>query len=576
MSAVDALAALLAPAPHVEAVPTDTSGIDALIERLRAQVRIGSAPQAPQDLQRLALQHFWQTPQFDSLRNARGVAFGLGLAVGTMGERVLDDARRFGAVLSGADAWLDRPRWYRRCYQGLLWSYFNIDTEAEGTSPAARRHWLVLRDYLKQRAPKIVDPQLNPDWVDAVATGLHLFGDAPTEPYVDGLLQGDRQALDLLIERVGIQAPSWFLRQLIGAQIDAAVALDDAAFCARLPGLLGLLAGAGGLRNACLTSLLQRYAQLPRPPLHEGLRDAAADAWGSPWMAADAWHWDGLEAGVRTLLGDWLKAAVLEAFFARAEDQAPTRRAGFWQRYLRSIRLVRLAAGATACAPGAAAGPTPMPAMPSILARLRDPMPTDTVLVLTIGCALVVACGDPNEPLRVHDLRRPLPFDIDRPLTLEPNGVNSLRTSAAALVLDHRDGLLGWRQWEQMFEAALKEHFDIRPGAPNAAAGWSGHIDLSDALPVAFDSAGTATAEQLAWPSASAGEDVHWQTAEAASLPYSRPDLEVFARVHALPLDDQLRATGKLWVRAAADDRRIARVLTRWGFSHIAGAGWWR
>jgi hypothetical protein len=80
----------------------------------------------------------------------------------------------------------------------------------------------------------------------------------------------------------------------------------------------------------------------------------------------------------------------------------------------------------------------------------------------------------------------------------------------------------------------------------------------------------------LHWHAASAGEDIHWLTAEAASVPYSRPDLEVLARVHSLQLDDQATRTGILWVRTGDSERRIARVLSRWGFAYVPGEGWSR
>jgi hypothetical protein len=117
----------------------------------------------------------------------------------------------------------------------------------------------------------------------------------------------------------------------------------------------------------------------------------------------------------------------------------------------------------------------------------------------------------------------------------------------------------------------------MRPGVLTSA-GAAPIVDLSDAA------AGMATGigeplgsiDEPRWHSASVGEDVHWQTAEAASVPYSRPDLEVLARVHSLRLEDDTARTGKLWVRADTADQRIARVLTRWGFEQVSGEGWFR
>ena len=87
--------------------------------------------------------------------------------------------------------------------------------------------------------------------------------------------------------------------------------------------------------------------------------------------------------------------------------------------------------------------------------------------------------------------------------------------------------------------------------------------------------AGPSRAARMRDP-AGAGEDVHWQTAEAASVPFGRADLEIFARVHSLVLDDRTMQGAGLWVRTDDSDKRISRVLVRWGFSMVAGQGWRR
>jgi hypothetical protein len=551
MNAVDQLAALLAPAARLGAVAMPASrDLDAVIDTLTARLKAGSVPHAPEDTQLQALQRFWQDPSFETLHDARVVAFGIGVALDPAGARMLDDTRRFDAVLSGIDRWLDSPRWYRRCYQGLLWSYFNVDPLAEGMSKTAQQHWRALRDYLKRRAPRTRDPQLNPAWVDALLANAHLLGDDPGRPWVAGLMQGDRRALDDLCDRLDIGGSSWLIRHLVTAQISAAVQLDDAAFVAQLSRLVGLLGEHAPLRDDGLTALLERQARSVEAVVHAGLRDAVAMAWGVPWQPENALHWQRLGENTRAQVAEWIKVERIESFFDNAEDHHDRRRARFWQRYAKSIRSI---------------------ALPRL-----DGSPGDKVMVMIIGCAQVVAFGDLAEPVRVHDLREPQPFDLGLPLSIEPGAPNSLRPGREALLLVHRDGIGGWRQWEQMFEAALKERFDLRPGVANGGGLQAGFVDLSDASAAAVAPLNDRALERQRLSFVPAGEDVHWQTAEAASVPYSRPDLEVFARVHALRLVDRTPQGEGLWVCTDAADARIARVLHAWGFSHFAGAGWRR
>lgn len=505
--------------------------IDAVIEALQGQIKAGGTSHVATDLQYDTVQRFWKTPRLQTLKDARLVAFGLSLPVGPAGECILEDAARFEAMLDGADQWLHDPRWYRRCYQGLVWSYFNCGVEADDVRAGLKQNWERLRDYLGQRAARTVDELANPDWVETVVGNRHLFGEAPCEPYVGKLLCGDREEVDLLCRQLGISDSSWFLHRLVRAQVTAATQLGHEEFLALLSSLLQMLSGARTLRDSGLACLLERNAQIPGQPLHEGLRDAAAAWWGSPWLPTNALRWSGVTENVRGMVSEWLKIDAIDKFFARLRDGSGQRRAAFWKRYVKSIQKVEVASG------------------------------EQGALMMTMGRAVVVAFSDATLPLHGHDLRHPATFDMTRP----------------DLLLRHQDGLRGWRRWEQMFEAALRDSFDIRPGVLTAA-GSAPFVDLSDAAAGMAPDLGEPLGfvDEPRWQSASAGEDVHWQTAEAASVPYSRPDLEVLTRVHSLRLEDETARTGKLWVRTDAADQRIARVLSRWGFEFVSGEGWYR
>lgn len=532
MNCVEHLASLLAPAVRIGGLAMPKAGdIDAVIEALQGQIKAGSTNRVATDLQYDTVNRFWQTPRLETLKDARLVAFGLCLPVGPAGECILEDAERLHAMLDGADQWLHDPRWYRRCYQGLVWSYFNCDVEADELRAGLKQNWECLRDYLGQRASATVDKLANPDWVKTVIGNRHVFGEAPCEPYAGKLLRGDREDVDRICRQLGINDASWFLHGLVQVQVTGATKLDHDEFRTLLPSLLEMLSGARTLRDSGLACLLERHAQIPGHPLHERLRDAAAAWWGSPWLPTNALRWSGVSENVRSMVSEWLKTDTIDKFFASLSDGSGQRRAAFWKRYVRSIQKVEVASGEQAA------------------------------LMMTIGRAVVVAFGDAALPLHGHDLRHPATFDMTRP----------------DLRLRHQDGQGGWRQWEQMFEAALRDRFDIRPGVLTPA-GATPFVDLSDSAASLATDLGEPLGgvDEPHWQSASVGEDVHWQTAEAASVPYSRPDLEVLARVHSLRLEDETARTGKLWVRANAADRRIARVLGRWGFEYVSGEGWCR
>ena len=564
MSQLDGLRRMLAaafaePTPPAAPDTTTTAGLDDAIRRLGDRARAGSACREPVDLQRDAVLRFLDTRRVASLRDARLIAFGLTLPTGDAGQTLMDHRAGLELLLASADAWLAEPRRYRRCYQGLLHSYFAHDADGAGESSTARANWLRLRAYLLQRAPATRDKVSNPDWVRTLAAHPDLFGETPCAGFVSRLLAGDRREVEALCTRLGIGATSWFLRDLVQAQVQAGIALDHDAYGAALSGLLALLDSAPAWRDTGLAALLERQARRPEAPLHEGLRDALAAAWGCPWRAEDGWHWDGIDPAAHQLAADWIKAHLIDLHFARLADGSGPRRAAFWKRYTATIQDLALA------------GPTGA-GWPAWTAALATPAEAGgTALLIRLGCASLVAFADPAQPLYGYDLRRPLPYDTTRPLAVALDALNSLCHPSRALCLAHRDGIDGWRQWEQLFAAALADTFWLRGGAA-PAANRSAFVDLSDDIGGTDDARAGRPIDPL-WNQPAPGEDVHWQTAEAASVPYSRPDLQVLARVHGLQVVDE---SGQgVRVSGAAIDRRIATVLLRWGFTE-AGAGAWR
>lgn len=583
MSSLAALTRLLAvPAASGEVADAaaSTRGLDDAIALLGLRASAGSQTREPIDLQQDAVHRYWQTGRLDSLRDARLVAFGLDLPAGPDGLRVLDDRARFEAVLALADGWRTNARAYRRCYQGLLRTYFAHDPAHDpadaSVAPTAHANWKLLRTYLKARAPATRDPSANPDWVVSLARHADVFGDTPTAGFTERLLAGDRSELDAVCAQWGIAASSWFPRALVQAQVLATTQRSHDDFAALLPAALALLVEADPWRDTGLTLLLERQAQIPQAPLHAGLRDAVGAAWGCPWHASGSPQWERVGDAASGLAAHWLKADLIERFCARITDGSGPRRAAFWTRYTASIQILEFAEPRIESRAVVEAPVDEPRRANAATAPLRDGTGADAAMILTIGCVRLVTFADPAKALYGYDLRRTQRFDTTQPLAIDPDAPNSLCHAGADLRLFHRDEVDGWRQWEQSFEAALKDAFGLRFGSAPAAH-RSAFVDLADGLipdlPAPLDAA-VPTAPH--WLHTSAGEDVHWHTAEAASVPYSRPNLEVLARVHRLTLGTDSEHAGSATVSGAALDHRITTVLLRWGFVETSACLWRR
>jgi len=70
--------------------------------------------------------------------------------------------------------------------------------------------------------------------------------------------------------------------------------------------------------------------------------------------------------------------------------------------------------------------------------------------------------------------------------------------------------------------------------------------------------------------------DAAYAAAADLSQPYTRSALNRFAARQGLQVDDKTPQGGSLWVRTDATDEHITKMLTRWGFQHKPGKGWWK
>jgi hypothetical protein len=124
--------------------------MDVLLKRMK---ELMNTPRPlPEDRQLKAIQRFWRTQEVSYFRDAYRLSWGLCLPLHPQGPCILEDRNRFQTVLDGLNNWTTQPRLYRRCYQGLVKSYFTYDPLLNSTPPAGRDNWQHLRNYLIYRS----------------------------------------------------------------------------------------------------------------------------------------------------------------------------------------------------------------------------------------------------------------------------------------------------------------------------------------------------------------------------------------------------------------------------------------
>lgn len=582
MSALDRLSGLLRGSLRAAERPFPRSDeLDPVIAELQRHNKSGTGAHVPVDLQQVAVRKFWETQRFETLKDARLVSFGMCLPTRPSGPCIMEDRQRFQAVLdkqTGVDQWIGDPRWYRRCYQGLVRSYFTYDAKVEHAPSVGKRNWGELRDYLHDRTRSIVDKQVNPDWVTTAVGNRQLFGEDPCAPYAAEVLSGDTSNIDHLCTQLGVVKSSWFLRELVLAQVRQATKLNHERFKEIIPRLLALLASNLILRDRGLILILDKYVSTSQPGINEPLRNTSVEWWGNPWLPSNETRWGGVAPAAREMVSEWLKREFIEAFFTKlAEDGVgDQRRANFWLRYVKSMDNIQFALGARALHSRDRDFEALRRKMKGLYTELKTTDSSNNAFIMTLGDLVAVEFGGIGNAFYGYDVRNTLPFDASRPVGTTVNAPNSLKHKHRMLWMQHQDGIKGWNKWEAMFEATLKQHFDIHPNAvPSRAASRIAVPVVDSLLPPAPYSSPLPSRITPTPPPVLPHSTQPPVVESTSSLTRTEQDLFVFARIHGLRVEDMGEMNGNLWVRTDDNDLRVNKVLLDWGFRYKPGKGWW-
>ncbi|WP_338845275.1 EH signature domain-containing protein [Massilia sp. W12] len=516
--------------------------MDQLLQEMENRLRNRVIKPPGADMRLDAVRRFWESAEVKSFRDAYLLSWSLEQRPWPNSACIMEDRSRLQGLLDGVDQWRAEPRQYRRCYLGLSKGYFTYDGPSQAADSAALRNWRLLRDYLQRNNPRIQCATHNPAWVEYAQQHRHVFSDTPCAPYVETLLRGDTSIIEALCQQLHINQASWFLRELVLAQVEGATRLSNAQFLPLLPRLLDLLRKNEVLRDRGMIALLDRYAEIEQSPLHQDLRDCAIAWWGNPWLPSNKTRWGGVQAAAREMVASWLKLEFIETFFTKlAEDGlSDARRMNFWKRYVNAIDHIEFALGSSARNAKDADMVLLRKKMHGIVAHLDHS--TNNAFIMHMGRLVAVEFSATGNAFYAYDAGRELPFNTKQILSLPVNAENSLKDKGKCIIKEsHTDGRLSHDKWETRFEARLRQEFDLTP---------------SRALSTTQLSAGGLRRQ-------------------AAPL-YSRAALIQFVQQHHLEIRDMTASGGNLWVVADDSQASISHVLKSWGFQYRSGKGWWR
>ena len=506
------------------------------IEALKQVLRGSGSAQPSRDLLQEAIRRFREAGELSNLSMARSVCYGSSIRFG-QSEPPLIEGAIFRQLLLRIDEYLEEPRRYRRCYRGLLHTYFIYD--GEKAPEIGQRNWTFLRTYLEQHRRAIRAEGVTPDWVNSIDDNANLLSNDPVSRYGPALLDGQTEVVDRFCSHLEIADASWLVRKLVLAQVEAATREVDHGFHRRVQPLLKVLSGYPLLEDAGLQLILNRYAQIESPPLHPELRDRAMECWGSPWLELRQVNWSRVSKEAQQLVATWIKLDLIREFFeALSEDrQTDKRRLQFWQQYHESIGDMYFALG-----------PSVLSARGADIKRLRERM-ADHLLTLTdgggahnnafimmMGKYIVVEFGTKGNACFVFDAHDQ-PFVLKRTIAGDSTGLKHPAHKHRLLHMNSGD-----TQWEQKFRRVLSK-CGLHPQ----------HVSSH--------------------PNTNVGER---QTSQVRASGVTRTEFLAFLNKNGVLWDDKTAKGGNLKVLHARFTDPIAEQLKEWGFAYSGRQFWYR
>ncbi|MGV3710393.1 MAG: EH signature domain-containing protein [Gemmatimonas sp.] len=548
------------------------TGFETLMADLRRRVNTPTVGNVQKDAQQLLLQRFWRTQELTTFSDALKVSFGLAEQVMPHATSLLDDDSRYSRAVDEVVRIAENPRYFRRCYHGMMHSYFAYDPDGTANK---RNNWENLREFLGGNASRLKTAAIDPMWVERLQSHPELFSEDPCSILGRRDLDGESAYIDELRNLLLVPSSSWFTRALYFGRLQAGCALDDDGFREIIPTLLESTDNTKAYYDAGLGMILNRYATRSDVPLHEDLRRRAVDRWGNPWLVdrgGNSMRWGHVNDQAREIVGDWLKLEFIESFFTLlAEDGlSDPRRMNFWKHYVHAIDSIRFVLGDQAHYSTNRDLSALRRKANGLTRRLADGLQSNNAFVMQLGSVTVVEFSGSGNATYFYKTER-LPFDDLLPLRSTIRGANTLKSESHELKLRHQDGIHGFNSWESMFAYNLTYHFGVLSPAEQSR-NRTAHQTRSNMNSSSASRGGARSSARVTQESQQTTRTLEYWLAQR----FRTDLLETFCERYKLRITDKRGHGGNLWIDDAEVPSEVARVLQHWGFTYKIHRGWWR
>lgn len=333
-----------------------------------------------------AISAFRRLERIPDVKSLKHICLGISMEVGAERYRLIEDPRLFPLLLDYVVRQLDSPQKFRRCFQRLLYGYFEY-RHAMDERALGRTNWLMLRKFLLDHLDRVRLNQRSSNWVDALTQYRHLLNNNPCLPCAEWILNNYNKfkAMCLILP---ISERSWVIDEAIVVAIRLSVQQSDEVFKTQIETFVNAIEERPTVKDIGLKYLLTRYIKCANPTDHNQLKSACIARWGNPLRQLNEPIWDRwVEPDVRLVVSRWIKLRCMEDFFSLLQDGqvGDTRRLRFWEKYVDHIHDVYFILGRNANQSSAADYKRARENMHEKLRELGGAQPVLNAFVMFIG-----------------------------------------------------------------------------------------------------------------------------------------------------------------------------------------------
>jgi hypothetical protein len=510
----------------------------------------GNEGRPSEDLLIKAIRKFEAKGDTDTFIELKYVCYGAETPVGQQKYRIIENKETFALLLEVVEKRNNKQ--LRRCFQGLLSSYFRFNPK-EPTNQLGSENWIQLKLFLKKKLSPIYESSRErgviPEWLTTLYEHKNLLDENSCKRYADSLTKGRTEELKEVCVGLGIESSSWVWNEAFLAYVQTVCAMRDEPFFEHLNGVLELVNGKGQIHLPETMSIeatahcVTRYSKCTNTVEHPFLRDTCVRKIGNPMLEQTKWAALVDHEPARQMVTSWLKQQLIKDFFELlAQDgAADIRRLNYWLKWEKNITEMWFFLGEMAIKDQRMAFKDVRDRMGSSIRQLVEPSrPENNAFVMRIGEYLVIEFSTKNNAMFIYQADE-----------ASPDMKYTYRTTPR---LKNLKGALGkhshMSSWESTFDGVLRRR--LRQASL-----------ISTIQPVVNRATYSSTSAQRA------------TTFEA--LPLKMNELRTVVAVSNADIEDYRGKDGNLWVTLLnrSQDPSLASYLERRGFKYVPGRGYW-